>query len=87
MPGAEKAPSAPGERFFHIPGAKWDVFAPGTALPQHVARYFAVRAFLVNRAAITRVDVDFLYLGDIQLPISRKYKDAVAGIVQFPAEM
>lgn len=44
------------------------------------------RAFLVNRAAITRVDVDFLYLGDIQLPISRKYKDAVAGIDQSPAE-
>ena len=38
------------------------------------------RAFLVNRAAITRTDVDLLYLGDIQLPISRKYKDAVSGI-------
>ena len=38
------------------------------------------RAFLVNRAAITRIDVDLLYLGDIQLPISRKYKDAVSGI-------
>lgn len=39
------------------------------------------RAFLVNRDAITRVDVDLLYIGDIQLPISRKYKDAVIGII------
>ena len=62
-------------------------FCSWKCLPQHVARYFAVRAFLVNRTAITRVDVDFLYLGDIQLPISRKYKDAVAGIDQFPTEM
>ena len=38
------------------------------------------RAFLVNRSAITRVDVDLLYLGDIQLPVSRKYKDAVSGL-------
>ena len=45
------------------------------------------RAFLVNRSAITRVDVDLLYLGDIQLPVSRKYKDAVAGIDQSPAEV
>ena len=37
------------------------------------------RAFLVNRAAITRIDVDLLYIDDIQLPISRKYKDAVTG--------
>ena len=39
------------------------------------------RAFLVNRSAISRVDVDLLYLGDIQLPISRKYREAVAGYV------
>lgn len=38
------------------------------------------RAFLVNRSAITRVDVDLLSLGDIQLPVSRKYKDAVSGL-------
>ncbi len=35
------------------------------------------RAYLVNRTAVTGVDVDLLYVGDIQLPISRKYKDAV----------
>ena len=36
------------------------------------------RSYLVNKAAVTGIDVDFLYIGDIQLPISRKYKDAVA---------
>ena len=36
------------------------------------------RAYLVNRTAVTGVDVDLLYAGDTQLPISRKYKDAVA---------
>ena len=35
------------------------------------------RSYLVNRAAVTGVDVDILYVGDIQLPISRKYKDKV----------
>ena len=40
------------------------------------------RSYLVNRAAVTRVDVDLLYLGDdIQLPVSRKYKDAVSGVL------
>ena len=40
------------------------------------------RSYLVNRAAITRIDVDLLYLGDdIQLPVSRKYKDAVSGVL------
>ena len=32
---------------------------------------------LVNKEAITRVDGDLLYVDDIELPISRKYKDAV----------
>jgi Response regulator of the LytR/AlgR family len=32
------------------------------------------RAFLVNRSSITEVDKDVLYIGDIELPISRKYK-------------
>ena len=36
------------------------------------------RSYLVNKAAVTGVDVDLLYIGDIQLPISRKYKDVVA---------
>ena len=42
------------------------------------------RAFLVNRAAITRIDVDLLYIDDIQLPISRKYKDTVTDLPQHP---
>jgi DNA-binding LytR/AlgR family response regulator len=36
------------------------------------------RSFLVNRSAVTRIDVDLLYIDDIQLPISRKYKDTVS---------
>ena len=35
------------------------------------------RSYLVNRKAVTGVDVDILYVGDIQLPVSRKYKDRV----------
>ena len=35
------------------------------------------RSFLVNKEAITRVDGDLLYVDDIELPVSRKYKDAV----------
>ena len=35
------------------------------------------RSYLVNKAAINQVDVDLLSIGDIQLPISRKYKEAV----------
>ena len=35
------------------------------------------RSYLVNKEAITQVDGDLLYINDIELPISRKYKDAV----------
>ena len=35
------------------------------------------RSYLVNKEAITGVDGDLLYVNDIELPISRKYKDAV----------
>ena len=35
------------------------------------------RSYLVNRKAVTGIDVDILYVGDVQLPISRKYKDRV----------
>lgn len=35
------------------------------------------RSYLVNKAVITRMDVDLLYIGDIELPVSRKYKDSV----------
>ena len=36
------------------------------------------RSYLVNKAAVSGIDVDILYVGDIQLPVSRKYKDKVA---------
>ena len=35
------------------------------------------RSYLVNKTAVTGIDVDILYIGDIQLPISRKYRDKV----------
>ena len=35
------------------------------------------RSYLVNKKAIDTVDVDILYIGDTQIPVSRKYKDAV----------
>ncbi len=62
-----------GRRFKnYTPISQWEA-----NLSPHFVRIH--RAFLVNRTAITRVDVDLLYLGDIQLPISRKYRDAVTG--------
>ena len=66
---------ATGDRRFknYTPISQWEA-----NLSPHFIRIH--RAFLVNRAAITRVDVDLLYIGDIQLPISRKYKDAVSGL-------
>lgn len=36
------------------------------------------RSFLVNRSAITAVDKDALYIGDVELPVSRKYKESVS---------
>ena len=35
------------------------------------------RSYLVNRSAVTGMEGDILYLGDIALPVSRKYKKAV----------
>ena len=40
------------------------------------------RSYLVNKSAVTRIDVDLLYIDDIQLPISRKYKEVVSDIFQ-----
>lgn len=38
------------------------------------------RSYLVNKAAVTGVDVDLLYIGETELPISRKYRDEVLGL-------
>ena len=38
------------------------------------------RSYLVNKAAITDIDVDILLIGETQLPISRKYKDEVLAL-------
>ncbi len=63
---------ATGGRHFRnkTPISQWEAI-----LDPHFIRIH--RSYLVNRAAVTGVDVDILYVGDIQLPISRKYKDKV----------
>ena len=60
-----------GRRFKNItPISQWEAI-----LKPHFIRIH--RSYLVNKDAITGVDVDILYVGDVQLPISRKYKDGV----------
>ena len=60
-----------GRRFKNItPISQWEA----TLKPQFIRIH---RSYLVNKSAVTGVDVDLLNIGDIQLPISRKYKDQV----------
>ena len=63
---------ATGDRHFRnkTPISQWEAILGPGFIRIH-------RSYLVNRAAVTGVDVDILYVGDIQLPISRKYKDDV----------
>ena len=63
---------ATGDRHFKniTPISQWEAI-----LKPHFLRIH--RSYLVNKEAITRVDGDLLYINDIELPISRKYKDAV----------
>lgn len=63
---------ATGDRHFKniTPISQWEAI-----LSPHFLRIH--RSYLVNKEAITRVDGDLLYINDIELPISRKYKDAV----------
>ena len=63
---------ATGDRRFRnkTPISQWEAI-----LKPHFLRIH--RSYLVNKDAITRVDGDLLYVGDIELPVSRKYKEAV----------
>ena len=63
---------ATGDRRFRnkTPISQWEAI-----LSPHFLRIH--RSYLVNKEAITRVDGDLLYVDDIELPISRKYKDVV----------
>ena len=63
---------ATGDRHFKniTPISQWEAI-----LKPHFLRIH--RSYLVNKEAISRVDGDLLYVNDIELPISRKYKDAV----------
>ena len=67
---------ATGERRFKnkTPISQWEA-----NLQPHFVRIH--RSYLVNRKAVTGVDVDILYVGDAQLPISRKYKERVKDLV------
>ena len=63
--------AADGRRYRNItPISQWEAI-----LKPHFLRIH--RSYLVNKEAITRVDGDLLYVDDIELPISRKYKDSV----------
>ena len=58
-------------RFRNItPISQWEAI-----LKPHFLRIH--RSYLVNKDAISRVDGDLLYVDDIELPVSRKYKEAV----------
>ena len=60
-----------GRRFKnYTPISQWEAI-----LAPHFIRIH--RSFLVNKTAVTRIDVDLLYIEDVELPISRKYRDAV----------
>ena len=63
---------ATGDRHFRnkTPISQWEA----TLSPDFIRIH---RSYLVNKARITQVDVDLLSIGDIQLPISRKYKEKV----------
>ena len=63
---------ATGDRRFKniTPISQWEAI-----LKPHFLRIH--RSYLVNKDAVTRVDGDLLYVDDIELPVSRKYKEAV----------
>jgi hypothetical protein len=63
---------ATGDRRFRniTPISQWEAIL----MPQFIRIH---RSYLVNKEAITRVDGDLLYVNGIELPISRKYKEAV----------
>lgn len=63
-----------GRSFRNItPISRWEAI-----LKPHFIRIH--RSYLVNKAAITDIDVDILLIGETQLPISRKYKDEVLAL-------
>ena len=63
-----------GRSFRNItPISRWEAI-----LKPHFIRIH--RSYLVNKDAVSGVDVDILYVGDTQLPISRKYRETVQGL-------
>lgn len=68
---------ATGDRRFrnYTPISKWEANLKPFFIRIH-------RSYLVHKAAITRIDVDLLSIGDIQLPVSRKYRESVSDCLQ-----
>jgi hypothetical protein len=68
---------ATGDRRFRnkTPISQWEA----TLSPDFIRIH---RSYLVNKDAITQIDVDLLSIGDTQLPISRKYKEKVGALVR-----
>ena len=66
---------ATGDRRFRnkTPISQWEAI-----LKPHFLRIH--RSYLVNKDAITRVDGDLLYVDEVELPVSRKYKDTVSNL-------
>ena len=66
---------ATGDRCFRniTPISQWEAILKPYFIRIH-------RSYLVNKAAVNGVDVDILYLGETQLPISRKYEDEVLAL-------
>ena len=63
-----------GRSFRNItPISRWEAI-----LKPHFIRIH--RSYLVNKTAVTDVDVDILLIGETQLPISRKYKEEVLAL-------
>ena len=67
-----------GRSFRNItPISRWEAI-----LKPHFIRIH--RSYLVNKSAITAIDVDILLIGETQLPISRKYKEEVLALAAPP---
>ena len=63
---------ATGDRCFRniTPISQWEALLKPRFIRVH-------RSYLVNKDAVSGIDVDILYVGDTQIPISRKYKESV----------
>lgn len=66
---------ASGDRQFRnrTPISQWESILEGGFVRIH-------RSYLVNRDYVTGTDPDTVFIGEIELPVSRKYKDSLSGL-------